>query len=481
MRSARRPYDVGRLLLLVLLLALLLQTIVGEDLVLQDDDDDLAGRLLRTARFASYNTDDDFYRVDDYAAKEDGNNNHYDDHYVHYDSESGVDLTKYALKYIGCQNVRVWNNQKNADGNGNNENNDDADDDSSDSSTNPLRLSRLVVLRLCEASGCSNYNNMGCQKNYADYVLPMDDYIGIMNEYHSKKLAQYCTVCADCLSFSTAPTASPTTTTSAAANGDDAVYQANSNYYNGGGRDRKLGNNNNNNNYYYGYYNVDGNSDGGDGDDGNNSNGQSSYPWYINESGQCIFQTTCRNYRSTCKNDAAATSWPFSSTSTSSAADNSDGDDDVNMITSCTAATTTTDTTATTTAVQYVAPHCAANGFTIELALYADAGCNTYVQKADKSTTTTTSLYFPLDAYSSKKCLLCNAAHSYSLITDTTLTDVDAAISNPLCSALYDTSAQCERNMGSPYTYRKTTSNVGYYDYSGAETQVCVPVPTRLC
>jgi hypothetical protein len=415
-------------------------------------------RLLHVARLTSYN-DDDFYRVDDYAAKDDEDNNHHDDdHYVRYNSASGVDMSKYSLKYVGCQNVHVWNSQNAAQ----QQNEDDGDDDGDDDeNSNPLRLSRMVVLRLCEAQGCSNYNAVGCQKNYADYLLPMDDYINIMKEYHFEKLSKYCTVCADCLAYS-APTTSTTTTNTTSATTDDAAYQPNSNYYNNNddnGGDRNLGNNNNN---YYGYYNVDGS------DDATSSN-SNSYPWYIDQDGQCIFKTICRNYRSTCSSYAA---------SLLTTDENDDGT--TAMYTSCTAATTTTTTD---TAARYIAPHCAANGHTIELAVYADQYCSTFVQKADSTTIFGgSSPYYSLEAYSSKKCLLCNAAQSYSLLPDDATNDNNAATasdstsSNPLCSALYDESAQCGQHMGSPYTYSKTTTtNVGYYDYnsgSDAETQV---------
>jgi hypothetical protein len=421
----------------------------------------LVQRLLHVARLTSYN-DDDFYRVDDYAAKED-NNHHDDDHYVRYNSASGVDMSKYSLKYVGCQNVHVWNSQSaGAQQQNDNDNGDNDDDDNS----NPLRLSRMVVLRLCEAQGCSNYNTMGCQKNYADYILPMDDYIDIMKEYHFEKLSKYCTVCADCLAYS-APTTTSSTTTNTSATTDDAAYQPNSNYYNNDG-ERNLGNNNNNN--YYGYYNVDG--DGSD--DATSSNNNNSYPWYIDQDGQCIFKTICRNYRSTCSSYAA-----------SLLTTDNDDDETTAMDTSCTATTTTTTTdTAASSTTRYIGPHCAANGHTIELAIYADQYCSTFVQKADSSSTSIfggSSPYYSLEAYSSKKCLLCNAAQSYSLLPDDASASGTASASsssNPLCSALYDTSAQCGQHMGSPYTYSKTTTttNVGYYDYnsgsSTAETQV---------
>jgi hypothetical protein len=414
-------------------------------------------RLLHVARLTSYN-DDDFYRVDDYATQDEDNNNHHDDdHYVHYNSASGVDMSKYSLKYVGCQNVHVWKNSESAAQQQQNEDdgNDDGDDDEN---SNPLRLSRMVVLRLCEAQGCSNYNALGCQKNYADYLLPMDDYIDIMKEYHFEKLSKYCTVCADCLAYSAA-TSSTTTTNTTSTTTDDAAYQPNSNYYNnndGAGGDRNLGNNNNN---YYGYYNVDGS------DDATSSN-SNSYPWYIDQDGQCIFKTICRNYRSTCSSYAA------------SLLTNDDGQ--TAMYTSCTAATTTTTTDTTT---RYIGPHCAANGHTIELAVYADQYCSTFVQKADSTTVFGSSPYYSLEAYSSKKCLLCNAAQSYSLLpddaSDNNKNNAASTSSNPLCSALYDESAQCGQHMGSPYTYSKTTTtNVGYYDYnsgSDAETQVRRP------
>ena len=359
---------------------------------------ELAERLLRVAaRRRTYN--DDFYSVDDYAANDDAN----DDHYVSYNSETGVDLTSYALKYVGCQNVHVWDSQNGAD--------------------SPLRLSRMVMLRLCEASGCSNYNAKGCQRNYAEYILPMDDYVEIMKDYHFEKLTKYCRVCADCMAF-VAPTSAPTQAPTSSGDdfysaGDDNSYQANSNYYNYGGGGRRLGNN-------YGYYSVD--------DDGNNN--QNAMPWYIDSYGQCIFSTVCEYYKSACSTYKASL---FS-------------DDDASrstVYTSCTATET-----------QYVAPHCGNDGHSIELGVYSDAYCSNYTQRSSSA--------YSLDAYSSKKCLLCNAAQSYSLVSDKDIA-ASKVSSNPLCSAFYDTSAKCNTNMMSSYKY---STSSGYYDYSGAQTQV---------
>lgn len=370
---------------------------------------DLAERLLRVARL-TYN--DDFYSVDDYAANDDNN----DDHYVSYNSMTGVDLTSYALKYVGCQNIHVWNSENAAD--------------------SPLRLSRMVMLRLCEATGCSNYNAKGCQRNYAEYILPMDDYVEIMKDYHFEKLTKYCSVCADCMSFKAStmtPTQAPTTSGDDFYEVDDdgAVddnnYQANSNYYNYGGGGRKLGNNNN-----YGYYSMDDAYANVNNDDGNHN----SYPWYIDSSGQCSFSTVCQNYKSSCSAYQASL---FSDDDASRA----------DVYTSCTATNS-----------QYIAPHCAADGHSIELAVYSDAYCSNYVQQSSSG--------YSLAAYSSKKCMLCNAAQSFSLISDKDI-ELSKTSSNPLCSAFYDTSAKCNEKMMSPYTY---STSSGYYDYNGAQTQV---------
>ena len=73
---------------------------------------------------------------------------------VNDDTERFLDLTDYALKYVGCQNIHTWSDNRAAGENGEYE--------------SPLSMEKFVVLRLCEREQCSAYNKWGCNYEYAE-------------------------------------------------------------------------------------------------------------------------------------------------------------------------------------------------------------------------------------------------------------------------------------------------------------------------
>eukprot|EP00934_Nitzschia_sp_Nitz4_P009024 Nitzschia sp. Nitz4//scaffold9_size221794//43573//45376//NITZ4_001327-RA/size221794-augustus-gene-0.159-mRNA-1//-1//CDS//3329560944//9014//frame0 len=76
-----------------------------------------------------------------------------------------INITQYAFKYIGCQNVHQFSDDL-AQG---------------EYSTTVMGMNRFVIFRLCPKSTCSNYYPKGCMSGYGDYVLPMEDYLQTIN------------------------------------------------------------------------------------------------------------------------------------------------------------------------------------------------------------------------------------------------------------------------------------------------------------
>jgi hypothetical protein len=103
-------------------------------------------------------------------------------------TDRALDLSQYALKYTGCQNIHTWSDTRAQGSDGNNY-------------ESPLAMENFVVLRLCERDSCSSYNKWGCNYNYAEYMLPMEDYLSIMATYHLQQFKQYCEVCYDCMNY----------------------------------------------------------------------------------------------------------------------------------------------------------------------------------------------------------------------------------------------------------------------------------------
>lgn len=125
----------------------------------------------------------DEYNGNNYNQNNYNNGNNNDDYMQNYifNNNANIDLAGYALKYVGCQNVHTW------------------DDNLADGSTNPLAMNRFVIFRLCKANDCSAYNKWGCNYNYGEYVIPMEDYLSIMAEYHFEQFGRFCKTCYRCM------------------------------------------------------------------------------------------------------------------------------------------------------------------------------------------------------------------------------------------------------------------------------------------
>lgn len=382
----------------------------------------LQDQLQQHAIPRSLYSDDDYYAGDDYTKTDDndgsGNNINNRENKLLYTSP--VDVSNFALKYTGCQNVQSWASNSN-------NNNDDDNKNNNQYRDSPLTVNRFVTLRLCPARKCSNYNSLGCQSEHAmDFLLPMGSYLDLLAAYQAQKMQLYCDVCTACDEFvapTSAPTAAPTSSTDDVY--DNANYMANSNYY---GMDddvnRKLADNNNNEGYYYGYNKYK-----------DDDYYYASAPWYIADDGQtCKYSKVCENFQSVCK--TSPPSFPTSS---------------------C---------TYTATAGTYVGPHCAADGSTIHRGMFHDASCSEYMGTYEDDETPIT--------YNSNQCQDCNAARSYSLVSDDEVSS--SASTNPLCGAVFDTAALCNvANVSVPLVTQQT----GYYAYTDANVEHYVPVRKR--
>ena len=171
----------------------------------------LQDRLLKVAKEIIPNA---FRKNDDHERDLANNKNYYrnDDYlqnYVYTENDVGIDLSAYALKYIGCQNVHTW------------------DDNLVSAGGEPLGMNRFVMFRLCKANDCSAYNKWGCNYNYGEYVIPMEDYLAIMAEYHFEQFGRFCKTCYRCMSLDYYKEDEGTDdATSKNATNDDAYYAA---------------------------------------------------------------------------------------------------------------------------------------------------------------------------------------------------------------------------------------------------------------
>ena len=313
--------------------------------------------------YPGFNNDNDNRKLEDY-------------------TDFAIDLTQYALKYIGCSNIRTWSD-------------DLAAEDNNDS---VLQMDKFVVLRLCPRDSCSNYNQYGCLEKFGDYLLPMEIYLQTMAETFFTQYQEYCETCYECMTGGN--------------NNDDGGnyqnYNNNNNYNNGGNYYNNGGNYNNNydnyNNYNNGgnYYNNNGNRRLNDDayypyDDGyfaaDDAAGAANDDY--DQAQDCEYYSICALYKDTCQE---YTNLGFELEDYFECAEFNIGN-----------------------SKGYMGPHCASDGKTISMGIFNDDSCNDY--SADISEVSSYMAYNQndLEAYYSPNCISCLASVSLPFSDTTSL------------------------------------------------------------
>jgi len=409
------------------------------------------------------------------------NNNYYyqgddDSNKVQYNGGNAQDLTDSALKYVACKNIHSFS-----------------------SDYGYLEMNRFVTLRLCPSRSCSSYNAQGCSSSsqYVDYLLPLTDYLQVMNAYHFAAKQKYCEVCAACTTFQVDAETDDNSSSSA---GDDNAYAYSAatdddNYYAGDDFQRDLYQYNyQNNNNGGGYYDANGNyynsNYGGGGGYYYNNNNRNQYQYNNDDAGNS--GNNQYGYKSYYTDDAAAqnddddyynddhysryelmhysfeqcnvlpcprTRWLTehdflllfnnSNGATYPWYIGSDGECIYETVCSnyksvCQDDITASDETYFDCALHedgmgYAAAHCAADGVTIEIGRYSEETCSTFTDETVASLDPT---------YYDQTCLSCNGQESFSLVSDEEIAD-GTVETYPFCSALYDEAAQCSWDYAS--------------------------------
>jgi hypothetical protein len=298
----------------------------------------------------------------------------------------GLNLTNYALKYLGCQNIHTWSDEMAMDRD----------------AAGVLIMDRFVVFRLCPKASCSNYNAMGCDYNYGEYTIPMEDYLATMQTYHIEQYQTYCKTCASCMTGT----------------GDFAYnyWGQNQRDLNGGGGGQY---------YYYGrngyYYNK--NYGGGYGNNANNDDNKAddggNYNQYADDGGRdddgaggtddggaiaanetaaanCMYADVCASYQEACGqemyNDDNYMTYAQNYAEYFECSEFNVGG-----------------------AMAYLGPHCRSDGFTIGIGIYEDEYCSSYVGDVVDLEQVTGQAYKDdyLSPYYPKNCISCTARVSF--------------------------------------------------------------------
>ncbi|CAB9503904.1 expressed unknown protein [Seminavis robusta] len=391
-----------------------------------------------------------------------------DDFWAEY---GGLNLTNYALKYLGCQNIHSFSDEKAAD-------NDEG---------GVLAMNRFVVFRLCPKHTCSNYNEYGCDYNYGEYTLPMDDYLATMQTYHIEQYQTYCKTCASCMSgsgdYNNVNRERELNNGGGGQyyyykryNGDgtwyynnygnannDDNYNANDdqgNYQNYNGNyddfyaaaDDDGGNNNNNYaNNDDGGNNAAANDDGGGGGGGDDDGGNDDAGAAANNAtATCSYADVCASYQQACGPEMY---------------------NDDNYLSRAEAYAEYFECTELDVggAVSYLGPHCRSDGFTIGIGIYEDEYCSSYVGDVVDLQQVTGLKYEDdyLSPYYPKQCISCTARESYDLVTDDEIQNEENEGLYEVCGVLYEQAAKCNRYLGEDDTYQ------GQFEQEANEQDVC--------
>jgi hypothetical protein len=114
---------------------------------------------------------------EDYEA--DGEDADYD--WGNYQNEdAGFAMSDYSFKYTGCSTVQTWSDDLAGYG----------------GEDNILVSKRFATFRLCE--DCSDSSGTGCNNNYGEYVVSMDQFLLAMTDFNEERVIGYCEYCQTC-------------------------------------------------------------------------------------------------------------------------------------------------------------------------------------------------------------------------------------------------------------------------------------------
>jgi hypothetical protein len=86
----------------------------------------------------------------------------------------GFGMTNYNFMYTGCSNVALG------------------------SQDGQQEFMRYATFRLCPASTCSDNTFRGCNRNYGEYIVRMDEFLAVMVGFNDERMTGFCEYCQEC-------------------------------------------------------------------------------------------------------------------------------------------------------------------------------------------------------------------------------------------------------------------------------------------
>jgi hypothetical protein len=105
---------------------------------------------------------------------EDYGSTNWEDYQGMQNADVGFGMTNYNFMYTGCSNVALG------------------------SRDGQQQFLRYATFRLCPASTCSDNTFRGCNQNYGEYVVRMDEFLAAMVGFNEERMTGFCEYCQEC-------------------------------------------------------------------------------------------------------------------------------------------------------------------------------------------------------------------------------------------------------------------------------------------
>eukprot|EP00592_Proboscia_alata_P009976 CAMPEP_0194355436 /NCGR_PEP_ID=MMETSP0174-20130528/3344_1 /TAXON_ID=216777 /ORGANISM="Proboscia alata, Strain PI-D3" /LENGTH=579 /DNA_ID=CAMNT_0039124711 /DNA_START=89 /DNA_END=1828 /DNA_ORIENTATION=+ len=115
-------------------------------------------------------------------ADDDGNDDYFDDVNQQYNNFQ-FNVTNYSLKYARCQMIQSYSDEYGQE----------------EFAQTVLKRQTFVVFRFCNTDYCSSNQMFGCDMDYGEYLIDLNDYLGVMQQYNEERKEAYCEYCEECM------------------------------------------------------------------------------------------------------------------------------------------------------------------------------------------------------------------------------------------------------------------------------------------
>jgi hypothetical protein len=92
-------------------------------------------------------------------------------------------LADFSIKYAGCSALTSFMDSSNEDG------------------SYPFVNQNFVTYRLCPSESCNDDSWRGCKSDYGEYLMNLEDFLSVQQDYLDEEFEYYCNYCEQCLYF----------------------------------------------------------------------------------------------------------------------------------------------------------------------------------------------------------------------------------------------------------------------------------------